>query len=176
MQGHFTKLNNKSVGIALFASLILFCTSCKQETKKVQGHLTSSRAIGGEKWLSWTPSERDRYVYGYLDGYFSGFDEACQIVWKLDLRYPSKSKDNVDEPGTNCTKARHEYSEQKIRGVEDIDVAFYTAMITELYERYPDARSAPFVLLLGLMHDGGPTNSEQLYRAQIGKWPNARVD
>ena len=30
----------------------------------------------GQQWLSWTPRERENFVYGYIHGYAHGMNEA----------------------------------------------------------------------------------------------------
>ncbi len=55
-----------------------------------------------------------------------------------------------------------------------VDVRPYTEIITEFYQKRPSERSAPYVLLLELLSDGQAKSAEELYRAQLGQWPNAR--
>jgi hypothetical protein len=45
-----------------------------------------------------------------------------------------------------------------------------------MYEKHPDSRSAMYELLMELLSDGQATTAEELYKAQLNEWPNARIE
>jgi hypothetical protein len=63
-----------------------------------------------------------------------------------------------------------------IRDEEGVMTSPYAEIITDMYEKHADARSAPYFLLITLLSDGNAHTSEDLYKDQLGKWPNARYD
>jgi hypothetical protein len=69
---------------------------------------------------------------------------------------------------------RQTYSKERFQEDGRVNVEPYSEILTGLYEKHPDSRSAPYVLLLGLLSDGHATSVEELYKAQLGQWPNAR--
>ncbi len=170
-------LSKKFVGSMVVASLVLI-GACSQ--KRNRQPTTPQFGGGGSEWLSWTPAERNRYVYGYLSGYGVGFHRACESAENLDLLKenlpPRQGEENViDISQHRCLDGRKEYSKVRMDPTIHPDVSFYSEMITKLYQEHPDSRSALYEMLMELMSDGQVTNSEALYHAQAGKWPNARV-
>jgi len=125
----------------------------------------------------WTPAERSRYVYGYVDGYSSGSYDTCESsddLFAAKLPYRSGDENSTNVPLSRCIERRQKYSKAHMTEDAEVSVSPYPEILTELYEKYPDSRSAPYFLLLSLLSDGQATSAEELYRSQLGKWPNAR--
>jgi hypothetical protein len=156
--------------------LLILCLSCTRGPTSVS-RLSLHQAISGDGWLSWTPAERSRYVYGYIDGYSNGSYDTCKSsddLFAAKLPYRSGDENSTNVPLSRCIERRQKYSKEHMTEGSEVSVSPYPEILTELYEKYPDSRSAPYVLLLSLLSDGQATSAEELYRAQSGKWPNAR--
>jgi len=175
----FSIRKRKSLMLAIFTGLVFLCSSCSRE--KEHYRVTGGRTFGGNGWLAWTPDERTRYVSGIIEGYQYGYAQACDDsnhsdLFKDKLPYVPGDENLLMVAHARCRTHLQKFSKAKF-GENGTDVQFYTSTVTELYQKYPDARSAPYMLLLlELMHDGGPENADQLYKAQLGKWPNARIE
>ncbi len=125
---------------------------------------------GGE-WLSWTPAERNTFVYGFIDGYMGGTLDACYIADDLfevgkphrlgDERHPTevpsgRCLDHVDRDYSriNFTKSR-------------TDASPYVDVITEFYTKHPEYGGVDFVHLLRLLNDKNHKTADQLYGMAI---------
>jgi len=171
-----TNPGKKLLSVAASAILITCCTSCYRNQ---QTHLKPGQAGRGYEWLTWTSAERSRYVYGYLDGYGRGYLEACQDADDQRLfkekvpPYPG-DENVVNKPVVHCRSRRKNYSKEKLTEKYELEIGPYPEILTELFEKHPDTRSVPYSLLLELLSDGQAINAEELYKAQLGKWPNAK--
>jgi hypothetical protein len=90
------------------------------------------------------------------------------------MRQNCRDEKSTNVPLSRCIERRKKYSKEHMTEGAEVSVRPYAEILTELYEKFPDSRSAPYVLLLSLLSDGQATSAEELYRAQLGKWPNAR--
>jgi hypothetical protein len=161
---------------AAFTFLLVLCTSCNRGPTQAP-RLKPGQVLRGDEWLSWTPSARNQYVYGYLDGYSTASFDTCEAaddLFAAKLPYRAGDENAVNVPLSRCLERRQKYSKMRLTEDAGVSVSPYPEILTELYEKHPDSRSAPYVLLLGLLSDGHATNVEELYRAQSGQWPNAR--
>ncbi len=167
--------------ITMLSVLVIFCASCNR-TSKQAATAKPTHAFGGEEWLSWTSAERSRYVDGYLSGYQSGFGESCDAAERHDLfdnrlsPTPEEKEHVINVPHYRCNQYRKEYSKTKFTLEKGIDVSPYPEIVTEMYKKYPDSCSAPYFLLMTLLSDGRATTADELYKAQINQWPNARIE
>src|SRR5207302_1324163 len=57
--------------------LLILCLSCTKGPTPAP-RLSLHQAMSGDGWLSWTPAERSRYIYGYVDGYSTGSYDTCE--------------------------------------------------------------------------------------------------
>jgi hypothetical protein len=160
--------------------LVIFCASCSRTSKQV-ATANPIHAFGGEEWLSWTPAQRDRYVYGYIVGYQSGFFKACEFADEHSLFDdhipPGPGEEGViNVPGHRCRTALKSYSRVTYTQDKGVSVNPYPEIITEMYEKHPDSRSAMYQLLMEQLSEGQVATAEDLYKAQLNKWPNAWIE
>ena len=151
--------------------LLILCASCTKGRTPAP-RLSLHQTMSGDGWLSWTPAERSRYVYGYIEGYSVGSFDTCESstdLFATKLPYLAGDENSTNVPLSRCIERRQKYSKPHITVDAGVSVSPYPETITELYEKYPDSQSAPYVLLLGLLSDGQATSAEELYRAQLGK-------
>jgi len=104
--------------------------------------------------LGRTPAERSRYVYGYIDGYSNGSYDTCKSsddLFVAKLPYRSGDEKSTNVPLSRCIERRQKYSKEHMTEGAEVSVSPYAEILTELYEKYPDTRSASYVLLLSLL-------------------------
>lgn len=105
---------------------LLFLSMCGLAAAQVQ-----PEQIGrGREWLSWTPVQRNAYVYGLIDGYMMGFYRACDLADQLfekgkphhlgDGHHPS------DLPSSRCLVHRGEFTKKGFDKQGQPDVSAYT--------------------------------------------------
>jgi hypothetical protein len=131
------------VGIILLAVL---CASAAAQ-------ITQEQQVGrAGEWLSWTPVQRNAYVYGIVDGYLMGFLRACNLTDQLfETGRPHRLGDAhhpTDMPSGRCLAHRGEFSEKSLDKEGHIDVSPYTDIVTAFYKGHPSCRDFPFALLL----------------------------
>ena len=80
-------------------------------------------------WLRWSPSHRDSYVVGYLEGYYRGFSLGCEAAVS-DQAVPLESGAG-NLPLDKCMNKKLNFTEWLELPKE----------ITALYERYPENRN-----------------------------------
>jgi len=100
--------------------------------------------------------------------------EAADDLFAKKLPYRAGDENSTNVPLSRCLERRQNYSKMRLTEDAGVSVSPYPEILTELYEKHPDSRSAPYFLLLGLLSDGHATSVEELYHAQLGQWPNAR--
>jgi hypothetical protein len=145
---------------------------------------------GDRRWLAGVvTAERTEYIDTYLDAYSTAYYDACRSAEDVFIEESSSAKgahmaklpyekgdeNSTDIPLSHCMNRRAKYSRRQ-RGPDVLFVSPYPEIITEMYEKHPDARAAPYFLLLTLLSDGGAQTAEDLYKDQLGKWPNARYE
>ena len=57
--------------------LLILCASCTKGRTPAP-RLSLHQTMSGDGWLSWTPAERSRDVYGYIEGYSVGSFDTCE--------------------------------------------------------------------------------------------------
>jgi hypothetical protein len=168
--------------------VLILCLSC-QRGQKPETRMNDLQTVTGDGWLAWSPAERTEYIDTYLDAYSTAYYDACRSAEDVFIEESSSAKgahmaklpyekgdeNSTDIPLSHCMNRRAKYSRRQ-RGPDVLFVSPYPEIITEMYEKHPDARSAPYFLLLTLLSDGGAQTAEDLYKDQLGKWPNARYE
>jgi hypothetical protein len=116
------------------------------------GHTRTTTGPCGGEWLSWTPVQRNTYVYGLVDGYLMGFLRACYLADQLfETDKPHRLGDEhhpTDMPSGRCIAHRGEFSKKSLDKEGHLDVSAYTDVITAFYKDHPSCRDFPFALLL----------------------------
>jgi hypothetical protein len=98
------------------------------------------------EWLSWTPVQRNAYVYGLVDGYLMGFLRACDLADQLfEIGKPQRLG---NDPSARCEAHRGEFSKKSLDKEGHLDVSAYTDVVTAFYKGHPSCRDFPFALLL----------------------------
>ena len=129
----------------------------------------------GQEWLSWSASEREIYVRGYIDGNGLGTHQACLETEELfetneehhlgDATHPS------DFPSARCLAKRPVYS--KARSTPDglTGLSAYTDVITEFYTKRPEYRGVQFDFLMMQLNDKDFKTADQLFEdAKSYRW------
>jgi hypothetical protein len=148
-------------------AVVLLLISCKAE--KVRPEPFGS---GGE-WLSWTQSERNRYVIGFLDGYLMARHTACIAADSLfEVGQPHRMGDDqhpTEYPSGRCLASVDEYS--RFKYIDSmVDLSAYTIPITEFYAKHPEYRGILVPSLMEFLSDKKCSTSDQLFEmAQTGK-------
>jgi len=148
------------VGIVLSVSLCVFAAA--QVKREETGR-------GGE-WLSWTPVQRNAYVYGLVDGYLMGFYRACDLADQLfETDQPHRLGDEhhpTEVPSGRCLAHRGEFSKKSFDNAGHPDVSAYTDVITAFYKDHPSCRDFPFSFLLQSLSSKYATG-DQLYEMAL---------
>jgi hypothetical protein len=152
------------LGATMIALLLISC-----KTEKVRPEPLER---GGE-WLSWTLSERNRYVIGFLDGYLMARHNACIAADSLfEVGQPHRMGDEqhpTEFPSGRCLASVDEYS--RFKYVDSmVDLTAYTIPITEFYAKHPEHQGIAVPSLMEFLSDKKYSTSDQLFQlAQTGK-------
>ena|ERR1700693_1838301 len=148
-------------GIGAVTLLMISCRDGRVHTEQIDR--------GGE-WLSWSQRERERYVYGFLDGWMKSRVTACGETDKLfEVGQPHRMGDEqhpTDIPSGRCLAAVDTYSRFKYTD-STLDVSVYSKPITEFYTKHPEFEGIPFPFLLEYLGDNKCSTSEELYRTAL---------
>jgi hypothetical protein len=148
-------------GIGTVALLMISCRTEKVHTEQIER--------GGE-WMSWTPTERNRYVFGYLDGYLLARSRACNAADKLfEVGMPHRLGDDqhpTEIPSGRCLAAVDEYSRFKYKD-STLDFSIYANPITEFYTKHPEYQGVPFPFLMEFLSDKKCSTGDQLYQMAL---------
>jgi hypothetical protein len=151
-------------GIGTAALLMISCRPGKVQTEQIER--------GGE-WLSWTPRERNRYVYGYLDGYLVARNRACDAadgLFKVGMPHRLGDDQHPTEiPSGRCLAAVDTFSRYKYSD-STLDVSIYAVPVTEFYTKHPEYQGVPFPFLMEFLSDKKCGTADELYQmALVGK-------
>jgi hypothetical protein len=153
---------NEFIVMALLLMLSTVSDSRSQNSKRVDLFRHP-----GKQWLSWTFGERENFVYGYIQGYGHGMNEACLAADDLfDKNKPQAiGHDNVPStfPSARCRASVAQYKNVKIDLSTGPDFGSYTTTITEFYTKYPEYRDTPFTHLMELLTGGEKLTANGLY-------------
>ena len=129
----------------------------------------------GLQWLSWTPVERENFVYGYIHGYANGMNEACLAADELFEKDKPHviGHDNVPSsfPSARCRRSVAQYPLIKISPTKGPDFSPYTEVITEFYTKHPEYRDTLFTRLMEFLASPKNLTSDDLYSQLVGKSP-----
>lgn len=137
-----------SLSLILFAALLLQ-SGAKQNHPN---YVLDRTPAQGKLWLSWSTSEREKFILGYLWAYHRGFSSACQDYFEAS---PPKTLDNVkNSPLQKCMLQELHYSQS---------VTYYERRITGFYGKFPDAADESLSWLIQAFSDSeGQTDDELL--------------
>jgi hypothetical protein len=106
----------------------------------------------GRQWLAWDSRQQENFVYGYIQGYRQGVNQACHVVDQRSGRGDTRTMGTRNVPATvpppDCDASLGQYS--MVGGNESAGPNFsaYTTLITEFYRKYPDSEDIPFTRLM----------------------------
>ena len=152
--------------LAGIAAVALLLISCK--ANNVRPELFER----GGTWKSWSLTERNRYVLGYLDGYMTGRHTACVAADGLfEVGQPHRMGDEqhpTDFPSGRCLASVEEYSRFKFTD-SMIDLSAYVNPITEFYAKHPEYQDIPIPFLMDFLSDKKCSTADELFKlAQKG--------
>jgi hypothetical protein len=142
---------------------LLIALSSRRPAAQVQ-------ASPGAQWLSWTASDKNAYVHGFIDGYLNGTTEICKVA--DDFSKGGNTTSSADLPQTNlsasaaCYARRGDFSRQ-YSGPAGVDFSLYGNIITEFYTKHPQYRAISFPKLMLSLRDGASNSADQLYRKAL---------
>jgi hypothetical protein len=149
------------VQIGAVGLLMISCRVEKIHTQQIER--------GGE-WLSWNQTERDRYVYGFLDGWMKSRMTACRETDELfevgQAHHMGDDQHPTDIPSGRCLAAIDTYSRYKYTN-STLDVSSYSKPITEFYAKHPEYAQIPFPFLLEYLGDKKCKTSDELYQMAL---------
>jgi hypothetical protein len=156
----------KRNGFMLIGLLLLFGTLCGSQSR------TSERVElfrhPGLQWLSWSSSERENFVYGFILGYGHGVNEACLAADHLFEKDQAHlfGHDSVPStfPSARCLSSIAQYSTVKIDLSKGADFSAYTTVITEFYTKHPEYRDSPITLLMESLVGAKTPTADDIYK------------
>lgn len=126
----------------------------------------------GTLWLSWSSVEREAYVYGYLDGYAHGMNEACLAADKLfeTDKVHLVGHDEVPStfPSARCRASVAQFKTVKIDPSSGPDFSTLTNVITEFYTKHPEYRNVTFTRLMQYLSGTRVPTADELYAEFVG--------
>jgi hypothetical protein len=121
----------------------------------------------GAQWLSWSASEKNTYVAGFIDGYLTGTTEICTAADHFGKGGKISSSGDPLETNSSasaaCFASGGDYSKQ-YSGKAGVDFGPYVNIITEFYTEHPDYRAVSFRKLLFSLRDGASNGEGELYQ------------
>jgi hypothetical protein len=124
--------------------------------------------IEGREWLAWSPAEREIYVSGFLEGYWTGSREACELT---DHLFEVGKAHRVGEnPQGRCSAHLEHYTKLEYKAGDSVskpDFSAYTSVMTDFYSKHPEYRNVPKVYILQLLSDRSYKTADQLYRMAL---------
>ena len=149
------------VGIAV---VVLLLVSCK--TNKVRPGVLER----GDEWMSWNTTERNRYVFGYLDGYLTARHTACVAADTLfEVGQPHRMGDEqhpTEFPSGRCLASVDGYSRFKYID-STLDLSAYVNPITEFYTKHPDHKDIFVPSLMEFLSDKKCSTADELLQMAL---------
>jgi hypothetical protein len=150
--------------LAGIAVVVLLLISCK--ATKVRPDLLES---GGE-WMSWNATERNRYVFGYLDGFLTARHTACLAADTLfEVGQPHRMGDEqhpTEFPSGRCLASVDEYS--RFKYIDSmIDLSAYVNPITEFYSKHPEYKGILVPSLMEFLSDKKCSTADELFQVVL---------
>lgn len=123
----------------------------------------------GLLWLSWSATERENFVYGYIQGYGHGMNEACLAaddLFEKDKTHQFGQEDvSSTFPSARCRASVAQYSNVKIDLSKGPDFSAYTTVITEFYTKHREYQDTPFTILMESLADTKGLTADDIYRS-----------
>jgi hypothetical protein len=146
-------------GIGALAIILTIC---------IAAQLHPRQPGSGGQWLSWSASERDTYVDGFISGYLEARLVACDASDHLfEVGQPHRLGDEqhpTEMPSGRCLASVDTYTKYKYTN-SAIDFSAYTNAITEFYTKYPEYQAIPVPNLMEFLSDKKYRTADQLYEA-----------
>jgi hypothetical protein len=117
----------------------------------------------GKEWLGWTPSDRNSYVRGFIEGYWRGTNGACMLA--DELFEVGKSQQLGRGPSARCQASLETYTRIKTPDSAP-DFTAYTTVITELYTKYPELQDIPVVFIMRFLTDQNFKTADQIFQIE----------
>jgi hypothetical protein len=144
--------------------IVFLLTSCKAEKAR------PVQIARGAEWLSWTPSEKNRYVYGFLDGFLLARMRACNAADELfEVGQPHRLGDEqhpTDIPSGRCLASVDTYSRFNYTN-STVDFSAYAKPITEFYNKHPEYQGVPFPFLMEYLSDQKCSTADELFQMAL---------
>lgn len=127
----------------------------------------------GEHWLSWSATERNYFVIGYIQGYGDGLLGGCQAaedtLRHLELKNTRNNHYYIFDR-VNCDHQAPVYTKLTLSPISGADVSAYIDVITKFYEEHPEYREIPYLYLIQqLKGENVPTADDLNSLAHAGK-------
>ena len=150
--------------LAGIAVVVLLLISCK--ANEIRPELLEK----GDEWLSWNTGERNRYVFGYVDGYLTARHTACVAADTLfEVGQPHRMGDEqhpTEFPSGRCLASVDEYSRFKYVG-STIDLSAYVNPITEFYTKHPEYKGILIPSLMEFLSDKKYSSADDLFQMAL---------
>ena len=148
----------------MIVGLLFFVAGCKSHPPV--GEQADYRRPGIQ-WLSWNSTERRNFVFGYIEGFGVGMNQACLAADDLFEKDKAHSfgHDNVPStfPSARCRASVDQYSNLKVSVSTGPDFSPYIDVITTFYSRYPTGRDVPYVDLIRFLTEAKHKTPDDLY-------------
>lgn len=122
----------------------------------------------GQQWLSWTASERENFVYGFIEGYGHGMNQACletdHLFEKGQVHFLGHDDVPSTFPSARCRAGVVQYSNVKADLSKGPDFSAYTTVITDFYTKHPEYRDTPFTLLMESLAGTKSLTADDIYK------------
>jgi hypothetical protein len=143
-------------------TLVLLAISCGGP------HVQPGQEERGKQWLSWSPSERNRFVHGFIDGYLIARQRTCDAADGLfEVGLPHQLGDEqhpTDIPSGRCLAAVDTYSRFRH---PTVDLSVYANPITEFYTKHPEYQGIPFTSLMEFLSDKKCSTADELFQMAL---------
>lgn len=151
-------------GLTLTCLPLLFLAGCNSHAARVE---QGGYEHPGIQWLSWNSTERRNFVFGYIEGFEVGMNQACLAADDLFDKDKVRSfgHDNVPStfPSARCRASVDQYSNLKVSVSTGPDFKPYIDIITTFYSKYPNGRNVPYVDLIRFLTDAKHKSADELY-------------
>jgi hypothetical protein len=152
--------------LMLIVLLLLFSKICGSQSQTLER--VELFRHPGLQWLSWSLRERENFVYGYIQGYGHGMNEACLAADNLFEKDKPHVLGHDDVPSTfpsdRCRTSVAHYSNVKVDLSKGPDFTAYTAVITEFYTKHAEYRDTPFALLMESLTGTKTLTADDIYK------------
>lgn len=149
------------IGIGFIALLLTSCSMNKTRPEPLER---------GREWLSWTSSERNRYVLGYLDGYLTARHTACLAADSLfEVGQPHRMGDDQhpsEYPSGRCLESVDSFSRFKYID-SALDLSTYVNVITEFYAKHPEYQGIPVPSVMEFLSDKKCKTAADLFQTAL---------